>query len=824
MDENRAPVKRVARVAVSGAAFTIDKLYDYIVPEPMRAALRPGMRVSVPFSRSNRHVEGVVMELAETSDYEKLKPLDCLLDEAPVLSEMHLMLAKWMKSRFFCTTFEAMKAMLPAGLWFKKEYICSIADGVDRAAAFDAAGEDPLAKGIIEHLFSLGGSGDLSQLGEVFGDNGNVVLKKLISLGILKSGMKAKRRASDKMAEYASLAVSCEEAIELAENKRRAAAQQASVLRLLTEIGEADTKEISYFTGASIRTIRSLEKAGFIKIEKREVFRLPKLKKSDKPSVVALNDEQQAAYDGLKGLMEKAEAAAALLYGVTGSGKTSVYIKLIKRAIELGGQAIVLVPEIALTPQLMSVFSAYFGDRVALLHSSLSINERYDEWKKIRSGGADLVVGTRSAIFAPLDRIRLVILDEEQEAAYKSENSPRYDAKEIAKYICVHEKALLLLGSATPSVESMYNAKLGKYKLFTINTRYNTRALPEVLIADMKENVQEGGGTLLSGVLMRELEKNIAAGEQTILFINRRGANSSVACPECGYTFECPSCSAKLTYHSANRRMMCHYCGYSQPSEEECPECGSRLDYIGAGTQRVEDELGKLFPGVPILRMDTDTVTAARSHEIILNEFAEKKIPILIGTQMVAKGLDFENVTLVGVLSADQMIYAGDYRARERAFSLITQVVGRSGRGEKTGRAVIQTYTPENEVIRFAARQDYASFFESEAKLRNVLRLPPFSELYSIMVTGADEDIVLRCCCEMKTALEKSVTPEMDARVLGPASAHILKVNNRFRYRVYLRCAPGREARALIAAAIKRYSKEKRFRGISVFGDVDPAD
>lgn len=824
MEENRAPVKRVARVAVSAATFTIDKPYDYIVPEPMRAALKPGMRVSVPFSRSNRRVEGVVMELSETSDYAKLKPVDCLLDDSPVLSEMQLKLSKWMKSRFFCTTFEALKAMLPAGLWFKKEYICSIADGVDRASAFDAAGDDPLARSIVDHLFSIGGSGDLSELREVFGDKGNLVLKKLISLGVIKSGMKAKRRAADKMAEYASLAVSCEEAVELAENKRRAAPQQASVLKLLAEIGEADTKEISYFTGANIRTIRSLEKNGYIKIEKREVFRLPKLKKSDKPLIAELNGEQRAAYDGLSELMEKGEAAAALLYGVTGSGKTSVYIKLIQRAIELGGQAIVLVPEIALTPQLMSVFSGYFGQRVALLHSSLSINERYDEWKKIRSGGADVVVGTRSAVFAPLSRLRLLILDEEQEAAYKSENSPRYDAKEIAKFICVQENALLLLGSATPSVESMYNAKLGKYKLFSIKNRYNARALPEVYIADMKENAREGGGVILSRVLMRELEKNIAAGEQTILFINRRGANSSVACPECGYTFECPSCSAKLTYHSANHRLMCHYCGYSQPSEESCPECGTGLDYIGAGTQRIEDELGRLFPGVPVLRMDTDTVTAARSHEVILNEFVQKKIPILIGTQMVAKGLDFENVTLVGVLSADQMIYAGDYRARERAFSLITQVVGRSGRGEKTGRAVIQTYTPENEIIRFAARQDYDSFFESEAELRSVLKLPPFSELYSIMVTGMEEDIVLRCCCEMKTALEKSITPDMNARVLGPASAHILKVNNRYRYRVYLRCAPGREARALVAAAIKRYSNEKRFRGISVFGDVDPAD
>ncbi|MDD6189818.1 MAG: primosomal protein N' [Clostridiales bacterium] len=814
---------RVARVAVSAAAYQIDKLYDYVVPQAIRDAAAPGMRVSVPFSKGNRHVEGVIMEMTDSSDYLKLKSIDALLDETPVLTENQLKLAKWMKVRFFCTVFDAVKAMLPAGLWFRAEHICSIAEGVDKEKAYTAAGGDSLAERLLDCIYAAGGTADLNALRASFGEKVSKALKTLESAGVVRSGLSGKRKANDRTVSVAHLIISAEEALEIAEAKRRSAAQQASVLKLLAEIGEADVKEICYFTGAAMQSVRALEKRGYIELERREVFRIPNYDKSEAPSIQELNGQQTEAYLGLKELLEEEKASAALLYGVTGSGKTAVYIKLISRCIEMGRQAIVMVPEIALTPQLMATFRGHFGERVAVLHSSLSIGERYDEWKRIKSGLVDVVVGTRSAVFAPVSRLGLLIMDEEQEYTYKSENNPRYHARDVAKFICVQENALLLLGSATPSVESMYGAVSGKYKLFRMDRRYNQKALPGVIIADMKSELRGGNGGSLSSVLCAELEKNLRAGEQSILFINRRGSSSAVTCTECGNTFQCPSCSANLTYHSANNRLMCHYCGYSRPVYSECPECGHSLQFIGAGTQRVEEELKLLYPGVEVMRMDTDTVTASRSHEVILAEFVKKKIPILIGTQMVAKGLNLENVTLVGVISPDQMLYSGDYRARERTFNLITQVVGRSGRGSKAGRAVIQTLTPDNEVIRCAAAQDYDSFYRGEIELRKILNLPPFSELYSIMVSGMDEAKVLRCCSELKEALLKSISTE-GVQILGPASAHILKVNNRYRYRVYLRCPPSKEARALIAAAIRRYSSDKRYKGVSVFGDIDPMD
>lgn len=814
---------RVARVAVSAAAFHIDKLYDYVVPQTMRDAAAPGMRVSVPFSKGNRHVEGIIMELTESSDYLKLKPIDALLDAAPVLTENQLKLAKWIKVRFFCTVFDAVKAMLPAGLWFREEHICSIAEGIDKEKAYAAAENDPMAESLLDCIYAGGGTADLNALRASFGDKGSKALKALEAAGVIRSGLSGKRKANDKTISVARLTISAEEAMEIAEARQRSAAQQSAVLKLLAEIGEADAKEICYFTGAAMQSVKALEKRGYIELERREVFRIPEYGKTEVTPIVELNEQQTEAYVGLKEMLEAGQASAALLYGVTGSGKTAVYIKLISRCIELGRQAIVMVPEIALTPQLMATFRAHFGERVAVLHSSLSIGERYDEWKRIKSGLVDVVVGTRSAVFAPVQRLGLLIMDEEQEYTYKSENNPRYHARDVAKFICVQENALLLLGSATPSVESMYGAVSGKYKLFRMDKRYNQQALPGVIIADMKAELRSGNGGSLSSVLCAELEKNFRAGEQSILFINRRGSSAAVTCTECGNTFQCPSCSANLTYHSANNRLMCHYCGYSRAVDKDCPECGSALQFIGSGTQRVEEELKLLYPGLEVMRMDTDTVTASRSHEVMLAEFVKKKIPVLIGTQMVAKGLNLENVTLVGVISPDQMLYSGDYRAQERTFNLITQVVGRSGRGEKAGRAVIQTLTPDNEVIRFAAAQDYDSFYRGEIELRKILNLPPFAELYSIMVSGMDEARVLRCCSELKEALTKSVTAE-GVQILGPASAHILKVNNRYRYRVYLRCPPSKEARALVAAAIKRYSSDKRFKGVSVFGDIDPMD
>ena len=488
----------------------------------------------------------------------------------------------------------------------------------------------------------------------------------------------------------------------------------------------------------------------------------------------------------------------------------------------------VLVPEIALTPQLLHIFASHFGDAIAVLHSSLRAGERYDEWKRARSGKARVVIGTRSAVFAPLTNLGLIVLDEEQEYTYKSENVPRYHARDVAKFRCARSGAVLLLGSATPSVESMYLAQTGVYRLFTLRSRYNTRALPRVRIVDMKQELRVGNGSDISQPLREGLEANLERGEQSILFLNRRGNSRMAACGECGEVPSCPRCSAYLTYHSANGRLMCHYCGHSERLPDACPHCGGAFHFIGTGTQKVQEELEALFPGTEVMRMDTDTVSAVQSHEKLLSRFEGEKVPILVGTQMVAKGLDFENVTLVGVISADLSLYVDDYRAGERTFSLLTQVVGRAGRGEKTGRAIIQTFTPENEVIAAAAAQDYDTFYQQEIAMRRVRGCPPFRDLFVLTASGTEESRVLRMCVRLRRTLESWFADPayqgLDVQLLGPAPATVAKVNNRYRYRLTISGHNSKTMRSLVAALLCAAHGDKEMRGVSVFADINPMD
>lgn len=523
-------------------------------------------------------------------------------------------------------------------------------------------------------------------------------------------------------------------------------------------------------------------------------------------------------------LLSENEGQAALLYGVTGSGKTTIYMHLIHQMLQRSKGVILLVPEIALTPQMIRTFSQYFGDQIAVLHSSLSIGERYDEWKRIRYGQATVVIGTRSAIFAPVKDLGLIVIDEEQEDTYRSENTPRYDAKEIAKYRCVKCGGLLVLGSATPAVESWYAAEKGIYHRYELHGRYNNQKLPEVKIVDMKEELRHGNGRNISRVLEEEIRENINSGEQTILFLNRRGRNRLIQCSECGYVYQCPNCSVSMTYHSDRKRLICHYCGYSSRVDEHCPDCGGILNYVGAGTELIEEELDSLFPGVKTIRMDADSVSKAGGHKLLFEQFRADRIPIMIGTQMVTKGLDFENVTLVGVLSADQSLYVNDYRANEKTFSLLTQVVGRSGRGEREGRAIIQTYTPDNDTIKLAAKQDYKGFYESEIRLRELQQSPPFQELYSITVSGTDESEVIRCCRYIDQVLTKWENERPDLHVLGIAPYHIVMVNRHFRYRVSIRCNGDRDIRQRLASIVIYCSKNKKFKGVSVFAESNPLE
>ena len=809
----------MVKVAVSAAPYSIDKPYSYLVPESLAAAAVPGVRVMVPFGRGNKESEGLILARVQEPKLPGSKAIRQILDPEPVLDKAGIDLALWMRGRYFCTVFEAVKTILPAGLWYGLREIWSLA--MEPEAARSAAVGIPGAWQVLDLLEKQGGKADIRVLRDALGDGAEKPLKAMKKAEILTCETDAKRKIADKSHRMVELAVNTEDAYALTEPKRRSAPARYEVVNFLATAGRTPAAEVSYYTGASSRTLKTMEKAGLIAFSEEEELRVPSLDDVEPGPEIVLNEEQQRAFEEILGRVQAAKPSVTLLHGVTGSGKTQVYLRLVQETLALGKTAMVLVPEIVLTPQMMRKFSSYFGSRVAMLHSSLKMTERYDQWKRIRRGEVDVVLGTRSALFAPLKNLGLIIMDEEQEGSYQSENVPRYDAREVAKYLCVREKAALVFGSATPTVETAWAVEQGSYQKALLRRRYNENALPEVLIADLRQEILNGNPGLISTPLRQELEKNLAAGEQSILFLNRRGSSRMLLCGECGYVPQCPRCSTAMTYHSANGRLMCHYCGHSEPAADTCPECGGWMKHVGAGTQKVEEELRELFPEAGILRMDADTT--AGGHEEILQTFERERVPILLGTQMVAKGLDFENVTLVGVLSADISLYVDNYRAAERTFSLLTQVVGRAGRGGKTGRAVIQTYTPGNDVIRCAARQDYDAFYESEIRMRRLRRYPPFADLFTVTVSGTEEGRVLRAAVSVRETLRQELAAG-EPEVLGPAPAPVVKVNNRFRYRCTLVGKNDKATREMLAWLQKDFAKDSANRGMNLFVDHNAAD
>ena len=814
----------IAKIAVSAANFAIDKPYSYRIPQTME--LRPGQRVQLPFGRSNRRTEGVVLSV-EPGDEEKLKAVELCLDDEPILSLHQLKLAAFLRDRYFCTFYDAIRAMLPAGVWFRTKASYTLTQ--DRSWKEKTIRKEH-ALALLETVEQLGGRAEEPALREFLPDEEALadVLAYLVRKKWLAAQTEFHRRTADKTEKIATLAASPEEAMEYASHRPRSAAMQKAVLELMCSIGSVSVKELCYFTGASAATVNRLEALGYLTLTEKPVLRCREIRPAKIDGPLVLNEDQQAAFEGLRQQMAQPDPGAALLYGITGSGKTSVYIKLIRDCLDRGRSAMLLVPEIALTPQLLGLLAAYFGDLVAVLHSSLGAGERYDQWKRVRSGEAKVVVGTRSAVFAPCVDPGILILDEEQEHSYKSENSPRYDAREIAVWRGAREQALVLLGSATPSVETMYRARSGLYRLYILKERYNGRPLPRVEIVDMREEIRMGNDLSLSDSLREALADTRDAGKQTILLLNRRGNSRALVCVDCRETPECPRCAQKLTFHSANNRLMCHYCGYSEPAPRRCPRCGGPLKAMGTGTQKVQQELQSLFPDMAIDRMDADTVSAVNTHEKILEHFEQEKVPVLIGTQMVAKGLNLPQVTLVGVLDADLSRYTGGYRAGETTFNMLTQVVGRAGRGDTPGRAVIQTMVPEHAVIRLAARQDYGGFYDLEINLRRVQGAPPFGDVALVTFTGEEETAVLRGGAKFRDSLIHCLGcapyDREQCTVLGPAPCPVPKINYHFRYRLTLRCHMTKQLRFLLAYLLREFSKDRMNRGVTAFIDVNGID
>ena len=814
----------IAKIAVSAANFAIDKPYSYRIPENL--SLQPGQRVTVPFGRGNRRCEGVVLAV-ESGDETKLKSVEQILDEEVLVSPYQLRLAAFVRERYFCTFYDALRTMLPAGLWFQTRETVSLTD--DRSWEEKTIKNED-ARRILALLSDLGGCAKEEILRSCIEDEERLqtALQYLQRKKWITAQADFSQRMHDKTERIATLTASQAEALEYAAHRPKSAAMQKAVLELLAAVGTVSVKELCYFTGASTATVNRLEKLGYLTLTQRPVLRCREIKPARLDGPLVLNEQQQMAFDGLNEQRKETDPGVAVLYGVTGSGKTSVYIKLIQACLDEGKSAMLLVPEIALTPQLLATVAAYFGEQVAVLHSSLSAGERYDQWKQVRSGAAKVVVGTRSAVFAPCENLGVVILDEEQEHSYKSENAPRYHAREVAIWRGIKEKALVVLGSATPSVETMYRAKTGAYRLYEIKERFGGRKLPQVTVVDMREELKRGNDLSFSDTLRDAIIDAHDAGKQSIILLNRRGNSRALVCVDCRETPECPRCAVRLTYHSANNRLMCHYCGFSQNVPERCGQCGGPLKQIGTGTQKLQQELEFIFPDYEIARMDADTVNAVNTHEKILDHFKNDKVPVLIGTQMVAKGLNLPDVTVVGVLDADLSLYTDSFRAAETTFNMLTQVVGRAGRGDSPGQAVIQTLVPDHRIIGLAAKQDYEGFYDLEIQLRKMQNVPPFGDLLTVTFTGQEETAVLRGAAKFRDSflvcLKNPGYAGEHCTVLGPAPCPVPKINYHFRYRLTVRGTLTKQVRALTAHLLRQFSQDKLNRGVSAFADVNGFD
>lgn len=808
---------KYAKVAVEDAVFTFDKEFDYIIPSELEESAKCGCRVTVPFGNGNRKRIGIIFDVTDFSESKRLKKISSVLDNEPLLNSEMLSLARWIKDRTFCTLYEAAKAMLPTGINHKMVVSYAVnadADG-EKAAALEGT-----EKEIFDYLKNRGVFVKSDNLFKALGIKPAIAAAEaLVAKGLLISSRDAVRNLGDLTVRMMRLLPE-ETEIKLTQKQR----QMADVLR---DVGTASVKELCYFTGLTPAVANALVRNGAAEFFDREAFVLPDLSaEKGERSPIVLTDEQKTAFNRLSELANSEKAAVSLLYGVTGSGKTSVYMSVIDSVVDSGKSVIVMVPEIGLTPQTISLFCKRYGGDIAVFHSALSVRERLEQWKRVKNGKARIIIGTRSAVFAPAENIGLIIIDEEQEHTYKSEQSPRYNAVDVAKYRAAYHKCLLLLASATPSVESYAAALSGKYELCTLTKRYGSAVLPEVLTVDMRTEPKAAGSKAISQTLFECLRGNLENGRQSILLINRRGFHTFAACNSCGAVICCPHCSISMTYHSANNRLMCHYCGYSVPFSTVCPECGEEaVRYSGFGTQKIEDELSALLPSARIIRMDTDSTAGKNSHEKLLDSFAKGEYDIMIGTQMVAKGLNFPNVTLVGVVSVDQQLYNDDFRSLEKTFSLLTQVVGRSGRGELAGTAVIQTLTPENEIIRLAAKQDYDAFFKTEIRLRKALVYPPYCDLCVIGFAGENETMVKTASFEALNLLKKYSGGEYKGEkiiALGPMPARVAKVSEKYRYRLIIKCRNSARLRQMISRILIETETDSRFSKVSVYADINP--
>lgn len=798
-------------MGVSGTSFAFDQAYSYSVPEELADKAVCGSRVIVPFGRSDRRRVGIIVEVCpDTEDTERLKAVSSVVDKTPIIGNEQLKLLLWLRETVFCTYYEAFRTLIPPGL------------GVSFVQKYRLSQKKPkkgeLSEKAMGLYLSASETDDGGELAMMISEDGRSAAE-LMEKGFLEETDLAKQRVRDDTVSMVRLTP------EYSERDIKLTPKQKAAAEVLLREGCASVRELCYMCGCTAQVVKNMVKSGAAELFDYEVLKAPETAERDNVDDITLNRYQQNAFDGISRMIDEHKPASALLFGVTGSGKTPVFAKLIDHTLKSGRNVIMLIPEISLTPQTLNRFRRLFGETVAVLHSGLSLSMRSNEYKRVKSGQCRIVVGTRSAVFAPLDNIGLIIMDEEGERTYKSESSPRYHAKDAAAQRCLYHNAVLLTASATPSIESYYSAQKGRTKLFVMPERYSAdpnekAAMPKAEIIDMT-----GSGRVLSEELVSGINDNLRRGEQSILLLNRRGYHTFITCNECKEPVSCPNCSIPLTYHKINNRLICHYCGYSQDYTDKCPKCGSsKLRLMGMGTQRLEDELAEFFPSAKILRMDADTTYSRYAYDKRFTAFGNGEYDIMVGTQMIAKGLDFPNVTLVGVLNADKSLYSGDFRSYERTFSLITQVVGRSGRGNSRGRAIIQTYAPDHYVINLAAQQNYTAFYEQEIAMRRALIYPPFCDICAVGFSGEDDGKTSSAAdifAEKIAERIKEMPEKMPVRVLGPSKCVFEKINGKFRYRIIIKCRNNASFRSFISGIRTDTAKLPEFRGISVYIDMN---
>lgn len=815
--------KKYAGVYILDAPFSLDREYDYLIPPGLEA--EPGDFVGLPFGNGNRRRIALVTSLKDETDVpaDKLKPLLAKCAEGLRLDEEMLEIWRFLRASTLCTTSDAIHAMIPAA-------------ALSRLEEYYTPTEKPPTRSITENAQAMMIYGIVVSRGRIgeealryrFGVKTSESIEKLLKAGCIRRELELREPSEGKQEALYSLAVPPDTVRIYLDggilNEKRIpklrSEGQRHILNMLLEKGAPmSAAELRENTAVTAANLSALLKKSLITEERRSVFRdlslIDRQAETAERRELNLSEEQAEALSALSALYSSGEPRAALLEGVTGSGKTSVMLALIDIVLGSGRDVILLLPEIALTPQTLSIFCARYGNEVALLHSAMSAGERQDSYNRIRSGKARLVIGTRSAVFAPTKRLGLIIIDEEHEHTYKSDSAPRYHARDIARLRCAHSKALMLLASATPSLESRKKAEDGAYSLIRLTKRYGNAILPEVTVADMREETKSGNASPIGRELASALLETFERSEQSILFLNRRGYSNYISCAACGEAIKCPSCSVSMTYHTSGNGyekgyLVCHWCGRRMPLPRVCPECGSEhLIRMGYGTQKVEQELSILLPEARILRMDTDTTQSKDSYRELLGSFRRHEADILLGTQMVTKGHDFPDVTLVGVLLADTSLYYDDYRAEERTFALLTQVIGRAGRRDKPGRAIIQTNNPDHEVIRLAGEQDYETFYHRTIRLRRALTFPPFCDIALLTVTGRVEQDVLKASAAMNELLHRLTRSEryreLPFILFGPFEAPVYRVDGRFRMRMVIKCKLNSSSRRLFAELLSEF-------------------